>query len=90
MLELYRIRHGVTAQVLTHNGIRLAGVVALGLTVFIASDIVVSHQQNELKAEASMRECIAVLNGDTRMLDKETGEIAKVTWTKIDLVGGVK
>lgn len=89
-LELYRIKHGMTAQVIGHLGVRLAGIIALGITVFIASDLVVNHLEYEAKAESDARECMAVLNGSVTMLDGDTGEVAKVTWSRVNLIGGVR
>lgn len=88
--EVYRITHSVTAQVLTHASLRLAAIVALGITVFIASDLVVNHLEYEAKSQSDLRECVAVLNGDVKMLDGDTGEVAKVTWSKVNLIGGVQ
>jgi len=71
-------------------GIKTASVFALGLLVYGASDVVLNHLEYESVAERESRECFAVLNGDVKMVDKDTGEIARVTWSRVNLIGETK
>lgn len=89
-LCLWRIQHGMTATRLAHGAVRLAGIAALGVTVYVASDLVVNHLEYEVKAETDLRECVGVLNGSVKMIDRETGEVARVTWSRVNLIGGAK
>ena len=86
-IELWRIQHGLVASRLLDVGIKVAAVFALGLLVYGATDIVVNHLEYEGVAEREARECFAVLNGDVKMVDKDTGEVARVTWSRVDLIG---
>jgi len=86
-LELWRIQHGVVAIRASSVAVRGVGIIALGLLIFGASDVIVNHASYESASEKSARECFAVLNGEVKMLDNDTGEIARVTWSKVSLVG---
>ena len=67
------------------NACTTASLILLGaLATFVLTDwsLIVAARQT-LQEQRNTRECLDVLEGNVRMIDPDTGEVAEVKWIKL-------
>jgi hypothetical protein len=89
-MQVFHMRHGTTVWRAVRHIASIAFLSAVAVAGYTITDSVVNREHYDAQAAAELRQCVAVLNGQVKMVDSETGAVARVTWSKVKLVEGLR
>jgi len=89
-MQVFRLRHGATAWRTVRHIASVACISAAAVAGYIVADLAINSGVYDARAAAELQQCVAVLNGQVKMVDGETGAVARVTWSKVKLVEGLR